>query len=62
MRTEVMLWKFARERAFTAGSASKNERVFRRIFKSVAFNTRREMLKKRIWSGCGDLGVGKVDR
>jgi hypothetical protein len=56
MRTEVMLWKFARESAFAAGTASNIEMFFRRISESVVFKTRRQILKKeKVRSGYSDL-------
>jgi hypothetical protein len=58
MRIEVMLWKFARDSAFAAGTANSTEMYFLRMSESVVFKTRKQVLKKKkVRSECGDLWV-----
>jgi hypothetical protein len=57
-----MLWKFARESAFAAGTASNIEIVLRRISKYLVFKTRKQILKKKGRPGRGVLGDRKIDR
>jgi hypothetical protein len=48
MMPEVMLWKFARERAFAAGTAAINIEIFlRRMFEYFVFKTREQILKRK---------------
>ena len=58
-----MLWKFARESAFAAGTASNTEMFPRRMSRLVAFKTRKQILKKNEFGRVEvHFRVGKVDR